>query len=287
VGYVDDAFQKLKETLEITKSEEDLASRRHREIREYLHGELDLSDDFLTGSYRRETKTKRLKDVDIFIVLNPDGANGEWRDRAPRRVLEDLAAVLRRRYPSVSIGRRSCTVEFGKDEEIMSFDVVPAFEHRDGGYEIPDRTSGDWVRTDPTIHADLATKKNGACGKNWIPFVKMAKGWNRHAEGPVKPSFLLEVMALDLVKEPFGRYQDEMRWFLASAADHIMDRWPDPANLGPDVNQMDTAEKTAAKRALTEALEVAEEAVRLEDAGLDRAAVEEWRKLFGWRMPRP
>ena len=35
------------------------------------------------------------------------------------------------------------------------------------------------------------------------------------------PSFLVEVMALGLVKEPFGRYQDEVRWFLASAAEGV------------------------------------------------------------------
>ena len=36
--------------------------------------EWDLDDDFLTGSYRRDTKTKKLKDIDIFVVIDPDGA---------------------------------------------------------------------------------------------------------------------------------------------------------------------------------------------------------------------
>jgi hypothetical protein len=38
----------------------------------------------------------------------------------------------------------------------------------------------------PIMIADLATKKNAACGRTWIRFVKV-KGWNRHADGPVSP----------------------------------------------------------------------------------------------------
>jgi len=239
-------------------------------------------------SYKRDTKTKKLKDVDIFFIIDPAGADADLRDLTPDEALRRIADILKKKYAVVTIGRRSCTVDFGADEEIVSFDVVPAFERDGGGYVIPDRISGKWVGTDPTVHAARATAKNVACGGKWIPFVKMVKGYNREAGKPVRPSFLLEVMALDLVKEPFGRYQDEMRWFLASAADRITDVWPDPAGLGPDVNSsMTSAEKQHAAVALREALAIAETAIRLEDDGHERAAVEEWRKLFGWRMPRP
>jgi hypothetical protein len=58
--------------------------------------------------------------------------------------------------------------------------------------------------------------------------------------------------------------------------------------ISPDVNvSMSSAQKQQAEGALREALAIAEEAIRLEDDGQERAAVEEWRRLFGWRMPRP
>jgi hypothetical protein len=94
-------------------------------------------------------------------------------------------------------------------------------------------------------------------------------------------------MALSLVKEPFGRYQDELRWFLATAVDSIHESWPDPAGLGPDVNTMTTAHRGTASNAFAQALITAEEAIRLEDDNQERAAVESWRRLMGWRMPRP
>ncbi len=287
MGYVDDAFRKLKHTLEITATEETLASRRHAEIRDHVCAHLAVKRHFLTGSYKRETKTKKLKDVDIFFVIDPKGADGALRQWTPDDILQHIARVLELKYTKVAVGRRSCTVDFG-DDEIVSFDIVPAFERSGGGFDIPDRICGEWIGTDPTVHARKATDKNAACGGKWIPFVKMIKGMNRHLDKIVRPSFLLEVMALDLVKEPFGRYQDEIVWFLASAADRSTDVWSDPSGLGPDVNSsMTTAEKHEAARRLREAQAIAERAVRLEDEGSERAAVEEWRKLFGWRMPRP
>ena len=171
---------------------------------------------------------------------------------------------------------------------MVSFDIVPAFDRDGGGYEIPDKVVGNWIATNPRVHHEMATAKNAECGKQWIPFVKMVKGWNREWDRAVRPSFLLEVMALKLVRPPFTSFQDEMGWFLASAADQIQDVWPDPAGLGPDVNSsMASYEKSAAANRLREALVVAEAAVELEEAGKERAAVEKWRELFGNRMPRP
>jgi hypothetical protein len=46
-------------------------------------------------------------------------------------------------------------------------------------------------------------------------------------------------------------------------------------------------QRAQAKKELITALSICEEAIRLEDDGQERAAVEIWRKLFGNRMPRP
>jgi hypothetical protein len=287
MGYVDEAFAKLKSTLEIGKTEQDLAVRRHHQIRDHVREHWDLDDDFLTGSYRRETKTKKLRDVDIFVVVAADGPQAHLRQLPPAAVLGELADVLRPKYPGVYPDQMACVVEFGKEEEIMSFDVVPAFDRAGGGYEIPDARTGGWIATNPRIHHELSTAKNDACGGKFVPFVKMVKGMNRHLEEPVRPSFLLEVMAQDLVLEPMADYAEEVRWFLASAVEQVHNPWPDPAGLGPDVNTMTASERGAAAAALGDALTIAEKAIDLAADGHERAAVEQWRELFGWRMPRP
>jgi hypothetical protein len=95
-------------------------------------------------------------------------------------------------------------------------------------------------------------------------------------------------MALELVLPPFDRYRDEIRFFLASTADRITEDWPDPAGLGPDVNsRVPASRRSQLSDTVGGWLTTAEEALLLENDGRDRAAVEKWRELFGWRMPRP
>jgi hypothetical protein len=225
--------------------------------------------------------------VDIFVVIASEGAQVQLRQSGPRAILDKLTLVLGGKYDSVVVDRMACTVNFGSGDEIVSFDVVPAFERATDEFEIPDTNTGTWIATNPKRHHEMSTKKNKECDGRFVPFVKMAKAINRELGEPVKPSFLIEVMAQDLVKEPFGRYQDEVRWFLASASEGVETSWPDPAGLGPDVNTMSPSERSKAGTALNDALSVAERAIRLEDDGQERAAVEEWRRLFSWRMPRP
>lgn len=286
--YVDDAFAKCKTTLEITTTEQNFAKAKHDDIRALVRANWALDDDFLTGSYRRHTKTKRLKDVDIFVVVDSDGPQAYLRDLHPSKVLAALQAVLRLKFADVTIDGFACVVKFGADDEIASFEVVPAFKRKGGGWEIPDADRSTWVSTNPKIHHEQSTKINGRCDERFVPFVKMIKGINRNFDEPINPSFLLEVMAQGLVATPFGRYQDEITWFLASAADQITDDWPDPAKIGPDVNDtMSAYDRRAAADTLRSWQRIAEKAVRLEDDGEEKAAVEEWRKLFGSRMPRP
>jgi hypothetical protein len=288
VAYVDEAFEKLRKNLEITQTERDFASRKHNEIRDQVGADWDLEDDFLTGSYRRETKTKRLKDVDIFVVIDPEGEQGKLRKDNPSQILAALKALLSKGYQDVGEDGFACTVGFGPEDEVASFDVVPAYKRSGGGYEIPDARRARWIATNPKVHAEMTTGKNEACEKRFVPFVKMVKAINRESGEAIKPPFLLEVMAYKLVDDRFGRYQDEVRWFLASATDQVAESWPDPAGLGPAVNDTwDAGDREAAKSTLAGWLAIAERAIWLEDEGKERDAVEEWRRLFGSRMPRP
>ena len=67
-----EAFRKFRSKLELTQKEQDDAARRQKEIRAVMNTAFRIVDDFLTGSYRRWTKTKPLKDVDIFCVFHDD-----------------------------------------------------------------------------------------------------------------------------------------------------------------------------------------------------------------------
>ncbi len=290
---LDEAFAKFKSRLELSTAEQDDASRRHKEIREIVADSLDVRRSILTGSYARWTKTKPLKDVDIFEILG-DGER-KWRDGRPSDLLDRVAGILKPKYGSdcVTVARRSVRVDFGvalADDDtggkVMSFDVVPAFE-KSAHYEIPDCATGGWIATDPEIHAEKATEANEGYGGQWKPLVKMIKKWNATADKPVKPSFLLEVMALDLLVPPFsGGYPYELKAFFAAAADRIGEPWPDPARLGPPVSDtMTPSQVVAAKQALQAAEVTVTRAIQTGKQGKHGEALEIWRGLFGPLFP--
>lgn len=287
MSIIGDAFNKLKANLEITATEETAAITRHTNIRDYVRTKWDLDDDFLTGSYRRNTKTKPLKDVDIFVVVDPAGDQGYLREEDPQQVLDELLAVLELKWPKAHIDGMAIVVPFGPEDAVTSMEVVPAFARTGGGWYIPDPVHGRWLATNPKTHHELSTSKNRECDDKFVPFVKMVKAANRELGEKVTPSFLLEVMAHDMVRAPFGKYSDELAWFFANAAARIDDSFLDPAGLGGDVNTMSVSQRMAAKAALLEAKQIAERAGDLADAGHERAAVTEWRKLFSNRMPNP
>jgi Second Messenger Oligonucleotide or Dinucleotide Synthetase domain len=283
------SFDKFRSRLEITRTEEQTASRRQLRLREQLDEALDIDLDFLTGAYVRDTKTKPLHDVDIMIVLVDRSPLTEH----PRRLLDTITGVLRPHYGDnrVKPDRRAVRVEFGttvvddvSSGDVVSFDVVPGFAEGDH-YLIPDDLLGHWIATNPQVHKEKATEANKAFVEHWKPLVKMVKKWNDHSGRPVEPSFLVEVMALDLIGgEWTGSYPYEVRQFLASAADRIGDPWPDPAGVGPDVNDLlrgDRAGLDRARGALVEAERACTEAIRLDRAGRAGEALGAWQALFG------
>ena len=111
----------------------------------------------------------------------------------------------------------------------------------------------------------------------------MVKTWNREHDKPVKPSFLLEVMALELFDGDFGGdYRYEVKGFFSSAAERIFDEWADPAGLGPPVSDsMDQQKRTAARTTLTEAANQASRAIQLEKQGKVGEALRAWQGIFG------
>ena len=289
---VDEAFDEFRRRLELSSTEQRDAIRRHKDVRSCIAECFDIERDFLTGSYARHTKTKPLKDVDIFFCLDDD--DNDWRNKPPSAVLDAFEECLAGKYhvDSVVQGRRCVTVEFDKrnptaDEEgkVLSNDAVPAYD-LGAYYEIPDRNLGRWIKTNPDTHQENATAKNKECGAQWVPLVKILKRWNRSADKLIAPSFLIEVMALDLVDPPFTSYPSEVRRFFASAQDGILQDWPDPAGFGPPISDQMTA---ATRRAAIDGLRAAEvkaaRAVRLEQQGKNGEALALWRGLMGKYFP--
>lgn len=294
---LDEAFRRFKSRLELNDREQKNASLRHKEVRDYLATKFSIDRDFLTGSYIRDTKTKPLKDIDIFFELGQSECH--YRDEHPSKLIRAFYDALVEKYGEGNVleDGRAVNVQFGvkpdqddnTDYRILSIDAVPAF--RDGkNYEIPDADTGDWVKTNPEIHAEEATAANKAYSGEWKGLVRMLKYWNnnpKHGTRPVKQSFMLEVMALDTLYGDWqGSFDYEFQSLFATLADRIVDAWPDPAGLGPPISDsMNASQKTRARELLQTASRSATNAIRLAAQGKNGEALEAWRALFGPKFP--
>ena len=288
-----EAFDKFRKRLELGDTESRDASRRQTDVRECIRNAFNLKTDFLSGSYRRHTKTKPLKDVDVVFVL---GKQENWRrEKPPVETLQAFETCLKKGFGAdqTEPSRRAVTVTFeksyypdGHEGKVMSVDAVPAFEVGKDVYEIPDRVTGTWIKTNPKKHMEQATAKNDELDGCWVPLVKMAKGWNRANGKPIKPSFLVEVMAEGLVEAPFSTYPNEVRNLFAAMEANVAASWADPAGLGPPVSDQMTPELiSAARKALQEAQRKAALAMRAEETGRQGEALRIWREVLGDYFP--
>jgi len=286
-----EAFKKFKSKLELRESEQNHASKTQREVRELIGKQISIQHDFLTGSYGRQTKTRPLKDVDIFFVLSKE--EEKRFIKKPLELLEEFRKILAPEYgkDKVKIGRRSVGIELPvgpiHEDRILSIDAVPAIDVGNH-YQIPDNVLKDWVNTDPKIHEEKAVEANRQFDGEWKPLVKMIKKWNETQGKPIKPSFLIEVMALQILYPPFsGGYVYELKSFFATAADRISETWADPAGLGAPVSdQMDTTRINEARQKLNEAGKFIDQAIQLERTGNQGGALRIWReKIFGDMFP--
>jgi|TARA_A100001391_G_scaffold192940_1_gene167624 predicted nucleotidyltransferase len=293
---LDEAFRKFKSRLELNEKETTNASNRQQEVRDYLDTKFKIDRSFLTGSYARWTKTKPLKDVDIFFVMK--ASENHYVSKAPSVILTDFHDALVQKYGDRARKQnRSINVDFGvkadsednTDYRVISVDIVPAFD-QGSDFQIPDNELGKWIGTNPKIHADKAVAAHQAYSNEWKGLVRMVKYWNnnpKHGDKPIKPSFLIEVMAMQCLHGGWGgAFDREMQGFFATLADRIFDEWPDPAGLGPAISDgMNHARKQRAQTLLKTAEREATLAINLARQGRNGEALRAWRELFGPKFP--
>lgn len=192
--------------VEPTPAQKDGAQRSHEYLRSLLAtGQIASrwTSSYLSGSYARDTAIRPIDDVDIVFELAPAVWGGGLTlfdpHPAPVKVLEAFANAIRYRYPVSSVygQRRSVRLELYH----LDIDVVPAFPDPSNPLfvRIPDRESGDWIRSSPKKHSENATRVNQRQGGRFKPLVKLLKFWNSNLPETTRAkSFMIETMAVRL-----------------------------------------------------------------------------------------
>lgn len=229
-------LRKMVRSIEPTSAQKRSASRSHNYLRDLLDtGEFGsrILDSYLSGSYARDTAISPIDDVDIVVVIDPEGwPRRLWNGHPdPDRILQSFARAIRYRYPlsKVYVQRRSVRLNLNH----LDIDVVPAIEMAGSRnrVEIPDADSDRWIVSAPRAHAAIASSINRARGGRFKPLVKLLKWWNSQLPKTANlKSFAIETIAarlfrsveLPTTQEGLRRFFD----FVASRAGHaVLYRW--------------------------------------------------------------
>lgn len=285
---VNHALQQYIENLELTKAERQEVIDQHSQVSQAIMGKVKVQSFFLTGSYKRHTAIRPLKDVDMFFVFDQQYLVGQELN-TPTVLLERIKTVLRNKYPNnppeITVQQRSVNIWFKGTS--VGYDVVPGIARVGGGYQIPDRKGGSWRDTDPEIHAEKSTEANERANKKLKPLIKVVKKWNRDQPGgKVASSFLLEALSYDVFSTDPGDYADALAKLLQKLSEKIRFPCPDPAGLGlPVDSEWSASERERAQQALAEAANTARRAVDFQKRSDFEKAHYLWKKLLGDDYP--
>lgn len=172
-----DRFKGLLSTIEPDPEYVAATKAAHETIRDELKVDDDVGeaylDTFLSGSYRRSTAIREIKDVDVIFIIDIDHLSTE-----PDLVIVWLQGALQKLYTNVRRQPRSVRVI---SDSGVKIDIVPGTPQRrlntDGPLWIPDREAGSWVPTHPKGQVAFAQERNKSTDGYYVQIVKILKHW--------------------------------------------------------------------------------------------------------------
>ncbi len=285
------AFDEYKTNLEIKDTQATLVSERRKNVITALKKKLSLHSEEgkVTGSWARSTMTRYLRegDVDVMVILDY-GVHKDWNNsEGTIKALDRFKAILDEAYPNTTKRRdQNCiTMQFSE----FRLDVVPAFKYKDGYYAIPDSVRKEWVYTDPFKFAEKVTAINKTMGGNYVPLIKMIKGWNRNVGWPIR-SFHLECMMMQRYQfyTEGHTYDSMIKFFLEALPSLVSYACYDPikndrVDTYLDNNALVTKRALAINKA-TNAATTAKDAYALASTNVE-GSIKKWKSLLGEFFP--
>jgi hypothetical protein len=275
------------------------AAEAHNQVSDALKADDRLQklgvSPVLIGSYGRDVSIKRVKDVDVFARL--EKATSSLR---PGDILDHVTAVLEDAFPEcVERQHRSVKVDFPDYD--LAVDVViarPCVDHPGDHWQIPQKIEEDgrasWIETNPTKMGELTTAANqdfllsadNPDSGIYVPMVKIIRQIRRTWVDDQPGGYYFEVLTYHAFQD-LKPEKNTVADYLCVILREIAARLPEYVDEGPDDPTLDdlvikskaTAEQIeAAAERLTEAADLAEEALKEEDPC--KSAVK-WRELLG------
>lgn len=289
------SFSEYSSNLNVTDRQESLVSTCRTNVVKAIDNVLYLHSSEpskLIGSWDRKTLIRPLSqgDVDVMVVLNYD-KNKEWETPGGTvLVLDKFKAILDEAYPKTAHRRdvNCITMQFSE----FKFDVVPAFRYTDGYYTIPDTVRRQWVKTDPIKFAQKITAVNQNMGGDFVPLIKMVKGWNRNVDSPIGGFHLENLMYHHYQSYTQGySYSSTIKRFFGNLPSYLSQVCYDPVTGDKLDTYMDNMAQTTVRQiAINKANTAKNKSAKAyeyeqQGDGYEEYAINGWKELLGDYFP--
>lgn len=288
---VDAGFKELDANLNLEPFVRKQAQDLHNDIRETLRVAGAIVGSFLQGSFARKTMLKPLKDVDIVCLLPRRLWEALSGPHGPGAAMESFKAPIAAQWPGVQFdvgdepSGKALRLTFpGYD---FTVDLVPAFELDEATVVIGDRFEGTWEPTNSRTQIANVATRNQACGGRFVHQVREVKALTKHhPELDFVSGIVVESLAYAAIFKQMTE-KDAVAKVLAHAAGAVGGPVYEPAGDDDVTVKWTAAERARAARVYGRAADRAREALRLEAAGDEHAAMGVWHDLFGEAFPAP
>ena len=179
---ISQAFSEFLVNIKVDNSE--TISNRYHEITKKLNKTFRDTDSetdncLRVGSYGRYTGIKGISDLDMLYIM-PSCKWDKYKN-TPDRLLKDVKAALKERYPNTKIKDDRLVVDvFFKD---LKFEVQPVFEEQDGddtNYRFPDTKYDSYRITKPRQEQAEMTSFRQEHGDTHRLLCKMMRSWKNN-----------------------------------------------------------------------------------------------------------
>jgi hypothetical protein len=290
------AFDELQKAAD-ADSEQVAEARRRRDLfRDAFDGEAEVVEVVPSGSLARSTQREPINDVDVVIVFEVDehpdwGRPGNSAEEALKYTGSRINALLGATHGTfakeVRLARPGnhavkCFLDDPDDPAAFTVDAMPALRSSDGVLLVPEKSSKDWIRTNPEYLIQRVADRQ----REWElfrPLVRMLKLWKDVQDTALK-SLTVEVLALNHLPVGSSRPQALYRFFNAietAIENPIMDPADECGEVQPDLDV------TKARKVISAAAKASWSAVSAQDQGDTERAACLWRSTFGDAFPEP
>ena len=284
---VSEIFDTLLENLKVGDASTTIAARRD-EITKALNKDFrsvegSTTNRLMVGSYGRHTAIHGVSDLDMIYILPANLRSSYDSETGPRRILNRVRDDLKVRYPNTEIRVDQCVVRVQFTSNKFKFEVQPAFENADGGFDYPDTMSESWKVTKPRQEITATKDCNDRTSKNMRHLARMARAW-KDTNGVVMGGLLIDTLVHRFFSTTIEYDDKGSLWFDLMARSFFKFLADEPDKdyylaLGSD--QRVTVKKRfqpKAKKAYNRCLDA------IADEG-KASANKKWREVFGTAVP--